>query len=99
MRFKIDDYMINVAQKQNTYPVRAKILGLILSISKTKQRLENSTSLGRRKINKKNLISNSVTLVVVAEFCKYNYLLSTASCLLLMPVAVQSTARNTAKEC
>lgn len=63
MRFKIDDYMINVAQKQNTYPVPAKILGLILSISKIKQRLENSTSVGRRKINKKNLISNSVTLV------------------------------------
>lgn len=63
MRFKIDDYMINVPQKQNTYTVPAKILGLILSISKTKQKLENSTSVGRRKINKKNLISNSLNLV------------------------------------
>lgn len=63
MRFKIDDYMINVPQKQNTYTVPAKILGLILSISKTKQILENFTSVGRRKINRKNLISNSLNLI------------------------------------
>lgn len=34
----------------------------------------------------------------MTKFCKYNYLLSNTSCL-LMPVAMQSTARNTAKEC
>lgn len=89
--------MISVAQKQNTCPVCAKVLCLILSLSKTKQRLEDSLTshwVGG-KTNKKNTASNSLHLLVMAKYYKYNYLLRTACHLPLMPLAMQNTARNT----